>query len=227
MKDVAVIFDLDGTLIDNNAFHLKAWQEFYKKRNRTLTEEEYKKDFNGKTNADVLALVFQQALLPEENDKYTTEKEDLYRKIYEPHIEPVKGLLKLLQEIYNAAIPMAIATSGIKVNIDYMFEHLPIRHFFKEVIYSKHIKKGKPDPEIYFVTAKKINVSTENCVVFEDAVAGIQSAKAAGMKVIAITTTHTPEELSMADKLIHDYDEISVTDIVTLLNANHDKFRKL
>ena len=220
MDQTAVIFDLDGTLIDNNSFHLKAWQEFYRKRNRTLTEEEYKKDFYGKTNVDVLAHVFSQPLSPEENDRYTNEKEDLYRQMYEPHIKPIKGLLNLLQQLQDAGIPMAIATSGIKVNIDYMFQHVPIRHYFKEVIYSKDIKKGKPDPEIYFVTAKKLNVLPENCLVFEDSVAGIRSAKAAGMKVVAITTTHTPDELSAADKLINNYDEISVKDVYRLLEKN-------
>jgi beta-phosphoglucomutase family hydrolase len=214
MNEVAVIFDLDGTLIDNNSFHIKAWQEFYKKRNRALTEEEYKKHFNGKTNSDVLAHVFEHPLSSEENDRYTNEKEDLYRKIYEPHIQPVKGLLIFLQQLRNAGIPMAIATSGIKVNIDYMFRHVPIRHYFKTVIYSKHIKKGKPDPEIYFVTAKELNVSPENCVVFEDSVAGIRSAKAAGMKVIAVATTHTPDELKEADRLIYDYEQVSVNDII-------------
>ena len=212
-----MIFDLDGTLIDNNSFHLKAWQAFYKKRNRSLTEEEYKQHFNGKTNVDVLAHVFEDPLSPEENERYTHEKEDLYREIYKPHIKPVKGLVNLLEQIHIARIPMAIATSGIKVNIDYMFEHVAIRHYFKEVIYSKDIKRGKPDPEIYFVTAKKLNVHPENCIVFEDSVPGIQSAKAASMKVIAITTTHTPEELHPADKLIHDYDEISINDIYEFL----------
>lgn len=226
MPDIAVIFDLDGTLIDNNSFHIKAWQEFYKKRNRTLTEEEYKEHFNGKTNTDVLAYVFDQPLSPQENETYTNEKEDLYRIIYEPHIQPVKGLLNLLQQLQNAKIPMAIATSGIKVNIDYMFKHLDIKHFFKEVIYSKDIQKGKPDPEIYFITAQKLHVMPENCVVFEDSVAGIQSAKAAGMKVVAIATTHTPEELKMADKLIYNYDEISMTDINQLLKNSHDRNNK-
>jgi beta-phosphoglucomutase len=217
MPDIAVIFDLDGTLIDNNSFHIKAWQEFYKKRNRILTEEEYKEHFNGKTNTDVLAYVFDHPLSAQENETYTNEKEDLYRVIYEPHIKPVKGLLNLLQQLHDANIPMAIATSGIKVNIDYMFTHLDIKHVFKEVVYSKDIQKGKPDPEIYFITAQKLHVLPENCMVFEDSVAGIQSAKAAGMKVIAVATTHTPGELKLADKLIYDYDEISITDINQLL----------
>jgi beta-phosphoglucomutase family hydrolase len=216
MTSIAVIFDLDGTLIDNNSYHIKAWQEFYKKRNRVLSEEEFKRDFNGKTNADVLKYVFDKPLSKEESEKYTHEKEALYREIYKPYIKPVKGLLNLLQQLQSAGIPMAIATSGIPVNIEYMFEHVPVKLFFTAVINSTHIKKGKPDPEIYMLTAKKLNVSPENCVVFEDAVAGVQSAKAAGMKVVAITTTHIKDELSQADKFISDFDEISVDDIIQL-----------
>src|SRR5437588_3652800 len=158
MNKIAVIFDLDGTLIDNNSFHIKAWQEFYKKRDRILTEEEYKTHFNGKTNEDVLNYVFKHQLSETQRHEYTDEKETLYRKIYEPYIQPLKGLVHLLARLQDAGIPMAIATSGIKVNIDYMFQHIPIREYFKTVVYSLHIKKGKPDPEIYFFTAKELNV---------------------------------------------------------------------
>lgn len=217
MGQQAVIFDIDGTIIDNNSFHLQAWQQFYKKRNRTLTEKEYKKHFNGKTNSDVLDYVFKKPLSGEEKEAYTNEKENLYREIYKPYIKPVKGLLNLLLQLQNAGIPLAIATSGIKVNIDYMFMNLDIRRFFKEVVYSKHIHKGKPDPEIYFVTAEKLNILPKNCLVFEDSVAGVQSAKSAGMKVVAITTTHTANELKLADKIIADYDEILVKDILGIL----------
>ena len=100
---------------------------------------------------------------------------------------------------------MAIATSGIQPNIDFMFEEVPIKSYFKEVVNSSHISKGKPDPEIYLKTASLLNVSPNHCLVFEDAVVGIKSAKAAGMKVIAVATTQPREELSMADMIIDDY----------------------
>jgi len=86
-----------------------------------------------------------------------------------------------------------------------MFENIPIKKYFKTVINSSHIKKGKPDPEIYLKVASLLNVPTKNCLVFEDAVVGIKSAKAAGMKVIAVATTEPKEELSEADMIIDDY----------------------
>lgn len=218
MSHYAVAFDLDGTLIDNNHYHLLAWQAFYEKRNRKLSLEEYKTSFNGRTNADVVKYVFndpniQQTLI----DQYTREKEELYREIYAPHIQPVKGLIPLLEALQQRNIPMVIATSGILPNIDFMFTHIPIRHFFSNVIYSAHISKGKPDPEIYQLAANKMGLPPENCIAFEDATVGIRSAKAAGMKVVALTTTHAITELGEADRIITDFSEISPENLGALV----------
>ena len=115
---------------------------------------------------------------------------------------------------------MAIATSGILVNIDFMFDHVPIRHFFEQVINSTHIQNGKPDPEIFITTARKLQVYPENCVVFEDSIAGVEAANAAGMKVVALTTTHTLEELHDADLVIDDYTQISYGKLLSMLKKN-------
>ncbi|MEO9144085.1 MAG: HAD family phosphatase [Ginsengibacter sp.] len=201
----AVIFDLDGTLLDNNPYHLKSWLEYLKNIGRHISEEEYNKNINGRTNKDVIEYIYERKLSEEEILKYSLEKEAVYRKIYEPFIKPVKGLLDFLEMLKDKNIPMAIATSGIQPNIDFMFQNVPIQKYFKAVVNSSHITKGKPDPEIYLKTASLLNVLPKNCLVFEDAVVGIKSAKAAGMKVIAIATTQTREELSIADMIVDDY----------------------
>ena len=141
----------------------------------------------------------------EEAMVYALEKEALYREIYKADIKPVNGLLELLEAFHKINIPMAIATSGIQVNIDFMFEHIPIKQYFKQVVNSSHISKGKPDPEIYLKTASLLNIPAENCLVFEDAVVGVNAAHAAGMKVIAITTTQSKEELKDAEMIIADF----------------------
>ena len=104
---------------------------------------------------------------------------------------------------------MAIATSGIQVNIDFMFEHVPIRKYFTKIINSSHIKKGKPDPEIFETTAKMLDIESKNCIVFEDSTAGVEAAIGAGMKIIALTTTHSHHELHLADKVIEDFTEVN------------------
>ena len=201
----AAIFDLDGTLIDNNAFHLKTWKIYLEKIGMDISEEAYRKNINGRTNKDALEYIYNRKMTNEEAMVYALEKEALYRQIYKADIKPVNGLLGLLEAFHKKNIPMAIATSGIQVNIDFMFEHIPIKQYFKQVINSSHISKGKPDPEIYIKTASLLNIPAENCLVFEDAVVGVTAAHAAGMKVIAITTTQSKEELKDAEMIIKDF----------------------
>jgi beta-phosphoglucomutase family hydrolase len=201
----AVIFDLDGTLIDNNAYHLKSWKKYLQNIGRDILEEEYNANINGRTNKDVIQYIFQRQMSDEEIVKCTLEKEALYREIYLPFIKPVEGLIEFLEILDKKNIPMAIATSGIQPNIDFMFENLPIKKYFKTVVNSSHITKGKPDPEIYLKAASLLQTAPKNCLVFEDAVVGINSAKAAGMKVIALATTHSRKELTGADIIIEDF----------------------
>ncbi len=211
-----VAFDLDGTIIDNNYYHILSWQEFYKRRNRSFTSEEFIEHFNGKTNADVLKYVFHPNLTAEETHLYTNEKESLYREIYQPHIKPVAGLIELLELLYQKDIPMVIATSGIPVNIEFMLQNIPIAKYFKSIINSTHISHGKPHPEIYQLAAKALNLAPEKCVAFEDAVAGVRSAKTAGFKTIALTTTHQTAELDQADIIVSDFTEVSLQMIHSL-----------
>jgi beta-phosphoglucomutase family hydrolase len=210
MKVKAAIFDLDGTLIDNNTYHLQSWLQYLKDMNREMTEEEYKANVNGRTNKDVIEYIYQRKMNDKEAMKYAHEKEAIYRELYAPYIKPVPGLLELLEKLRSLSIPMAIATSGIQVNIDFLFEHIPIRSYFDVIVNSAHISKGKPDPEIYIKTSELMKVPPVECLVFEDAVVGINSAKAAGMKVVGVLTTHKAEELSGADILIKDFSELLV-----------------
>ena len=205
MNAKAVIFDLDGTLIDNNAFHLLAWKKYLKNIGIDIAEDEYRKNINGRTNKDAIEYIYKRKMTDQEAMVFALEKEAVYRDIYAPSIKPVNGLLELLDILHQLEIPMAIATSGIQVNIDFMFEHIPIKQYFKVVVNSAHIRKGKPDPEIYIKAADLLNIPTQNCLAFEDAAVGVTSAKGAGMKVIALTTTQLKEELAEADMIIDDF----------------------
>jgi len=205
----AVIFDLDGTLIDNNAYHLIAWKKYLENLGIDIAEDEYRKHINGRTNKDAIEYIYKRKMTDEEAMVFALEKEAVYREIYLSHIKPVTGLPELLETLHQLNIPMAIATSGIQVNIDYMFEHIDIKKYFAVVVNSSHISKGKPDPEIYLKAATLLGIPAEHCLAFEDAAVGVTSAKNAGMKVIAITTTQSKEELSNADKIIKDYTAVN------------------
>ncbi len=217
MKPAAVIFDLDGTLIDNNRYHIEAWKVFFEKIGRPFSMEEYKTNMNGRINRDIFQYLFGKELSAEEITRLTDEKEALYRAYYAPHITAIPGLTNLLAQIQEAAIPMAIATSGLPVNIAFMFDHVAIEGYFEQVIDATYITNSKPHPEIFLKAAAAVKANPLNCVAFEDSVAGVRSAKAAGMKVVGLTTTHTAEDLYEADKIIKDYTEINVTDLYELL----------
>lgn len=215
-----VAFDLDGTLVDNNYYHILAWQEFYRKRGRTLDTDDYKANFNGRTNADVVRYVFRgEELTDTDIARYTDEKESLYREIYAPVIQPVAGLIPLLEVLHKTGIPMVIATSGIVPNIEFMFRHIPIRQYFRTVINSTHITQGKPHPEIYEKAAAAMGLPAPQCIAFEDAHVGIASAKGAGMKVVALTTTHTTTELSDADLVVKNFTGITIEGLHKLLHV--------
>ena len=147
--------------------------------------EEYKTNVNGRINREIFNYIFQKELTAEDIELYTNEKEELYRQLYAPHIKPVPGLIDLLEELQEASIPMAVATSGLPVNIQFMFENISIEKYFKAIVDATHIKNGKPDPEIFFKAAELVNADPAFCIAFEDSVAGVRSAKAAGMKVVA------------------------------------------
>ncbi|MDD2792253.1 MAG: HAD family phosphatase [Sediminibacterium sp.] len=204
----AVIFDLDGTMIDNNTYHLAAWRQYLTDLGIQISDEAYRKHINGRTNKDAIEYIYQRKMTNEEAMVYTLEKEAVYRRIYQPFIQPVEGLTPLLEFLEEHKIPMGIATSGIRVNIDFMFEHIPVRKFFSTIINSEHITHGKPHPEIFLTTAEALHIPPEFCLVFEDAAVGVKAAKAAGMNVVALTTTQTAEELSDSDLIINNFSDL-------------------
>jgi HAD superfamily hydrolase (TIGR01509 family) len=218
MKPAAIIFDLDGTLIDNNHYHFLAWQAFYKNQGLELTHDYYKHEMSGKTNKDLFDKLFNTKLTPEASAAHANVKESLYRQLYEPHIAPITGLIEFLDSIKLAGIPMAVATSGIPVNIAFMFNKLPmLLNYFETVVDFTAVTHGKPHPEIYLTAAKRLGVEPTRCIAFEDAWAGIESAKDAGMKVVALTTTHPADELHSAHHVIKDYTQINLAIIQQLL----------
>lgn len=218
MKELkAVIFDIDGTILDNNDYHFLAWQKYLEGMGIQMSDEDFKENISGRTNQDATEHVFGRKMTDEEAASYYLDKEKIYRGLYKKDIAPITGLIDFLQDLQQHHTIMAIATSGIQENIDFMFQHVPISQFFTAILKGDDITNGKPDPEIFTKTAKKLNVPAANCVVFEDSTSGVQAGKAAGMKVIALTTTHTKEELSEADLVINDYTQVNYDKVAALL----------
>ncbi len=206
-----VIFDMDGVIVDSNPFHKEAWKLFLKKYDFNLSEDDFKKKIFGKTNRDILEIFFGNKLTRKKVEAYTYEKELFYQKSFEPYICLTNGLEPFLETLKFNNIKIGISTSAPVMNIDFVMEKTGIRDYFSVIVDESQINKGKPDPEIYLKTASRLSVKPSECIVFEDSISGVRSARNAGMKVIGITTTHLDEELSgLVDFVINDFSGLSL-----------------
>jgi len=208
----AVIFDMNGVIINDEHFHQQGWKWYSRKNNIELTEEDLKK-MTGRVASENLRYVHKRDLSPEEEKKAIHERIAYVMKIFKPHLRIMEGLGKFLEELYKNHIPMALATSAAPEYFDFIMGGLNIRKYFKVVITSENVTKGKPDPEIYLKTANKLRVDPKDCIVFEDSISGIKAGQAAGMKVVAIATTHSTKELEIADKVIVSFKDLSIEDL--------------
>lgn len=204
---MAVIFDMDGVLVDNGDFHYKAWKLFCEKYFIPFSEDKFRTSFFGRTNQQVLNALFVRTLKPVEIRKLADEKEEIYREIYAPYIKPVNGLNPFIKKLNSAEIPIGVATSAPKENVSFVLNALGIADYIDVIVDDSMVVNGKPHPEIYLKAAQLLHSKPENCVVFEDSLSGTKSAYDAGTKVIAITTTLPAEKHQFAHHIISDFTE--------------------
>lgn len=207
MKFNGAIFDMDGVVVDNHRYHFKAWMEFSRTHNFELNEQIYREKFNGKTNADLFKMIFKNPS-PEEMKKYADEKEGLYQKLYFPEMKAHTGLIDFLEWLKQHKIKVALGTSAPPENVDFVLDHLKLRHYFEVIVDGTMVEKGKPDPQVYQLCAMKLGFEPKNCVVFEDSLAGLESGERAGCSIIAVATSHQAHELKVkTENIIHDFTE--------------------
>ncbi|HEX5169923.1 MAG TPA: HAD family phosphatase [Cyclobacteriaceae bacterium] len=198
------IFDMDGVIVDSNPFHRIALQQFCRAHGFDLTDKQLQEKIYGRTNRDWIVNLFGN--LPEETlNRYADEKEALYRKIYANDIMPVPGLIPFLEKLDSYDLPRAIATSAPAANVDFTLSKTGTQKFFSIILDDKDIVVGKPNPEIYLKTAASLKIPPDQCLVFEDSFSGVSAARAAGCKVIGITTTHSADELASVDIAIENF----------------------
>jgi beta-phosphoglucomutase len=217
MKNFTAIFDMDGTLVDNTPYHFKSWKELFKKHHLgELSLDTYKKEISGVPIIETLRRLFGDKYDEAGLQELLNEKETYYREIYAPYLKPVNGLENFLTALKNAGIKMAIASSATVADIDFILNKIPIRDDFESIIDGSQVSKGKPNPQIFLKAAESLNAKPEDCVVFEDSIAGIKSGNAAGMKVVGITTGHPAAALQPSSLVIDDYSTLTVQQLAAL-----------
>ena len=196
MGQRAVLFDMDGVVIDNLPYHVDAWLLYCERHGIHLTREIFYKDLNGLNSKDTFEWLLKREITREEIIEMEEEKEEIYRGFYKPFLSPAPGLMDFLALLKANGIKTALGTSAGPGNIDFILDGLGIRAEFDAVIGGAEVTKGKPDPEIYVRAAGLVHVSPEDFWVIEDSLQGIEAGLFAGMKVVGMTTSHSPDELS-------------------------------
>jgi len=215
LQQVGVLFDMDGVLVDSNPYHKIALQEFCKRHQKFLSEEELIQKVYGRTNKDWITNLFGN-ISQETLTQYANEKEALFREIYAPHVKPVDGLTDFLNELIENKIPFTISTSAPSENVAFTLKAIALENVFPIILDERFVNKGKPDPEIYIKSAAAIQLPTSQCWVIEDSISGIQAGKSAGCKVIGITTTHLANEMPLADFIIQDFKQLKLNQLMNM-----------
>lgn len=214
------IFDMDGVLVDNMMIHMEAFGEL-SRRYGVEFDRAYVLSLAGMGNAELFGEVFPHEVIDTVGvDALAQEKEAIYREIYAPKLVATPGLVDFLKKLKAANVKTAVGTSAPKINLDFVLDGLGIRCYFDEIVTSDMVTNCKPDPEIYLVAAAKLGLKPAECLVFEDAVVGIQAAHAAGIKVVALSTSVDKAKLeaqSGVALVISDFTHVEFSELKVLV----------
>jgi HAD superfamily hydrolase (TIGR01509 family) len=183
----AVLWDMDGTLIDSEEFHWISWRNTLADEGITITHEQFLSSF-GQRNDSILPRWLGAAATPELIEKIAKAKEELYRQlIIRNGISPLPGVADWVDRLHKQGWLQAIASAAPRANVEVVLQALSATHVFQAVVSAEDVHRGKPDPEVYLMAASRVGVPPERCIVVEDAVAGIEGARRGGMRSIGVS----------------------------------------
>jgi HAD superfamily hydrolase (TIGR01509 family) len=220
LSAIGVIFDWDGVIIDSSRQHEESWERLAREERKPLPAGHFKAGF-GKKNEWIIPTLLQWTGDPAEVRRLSLRKEALYREIIlEKGLSALPGVLPLLQGLKDARVPTCIGSSTHRENITTILGVLGFAGLFGGMVTSEDVTHGKPHPDVFLKAAAKNARLPERCIVFEDAFAGIAAARAGGMKVVGVATTHAPEELvEKVDRVVLHVGEVTVADLQALVFA--------
>jgi beta-phosphoglucomutase len=217
-SEFAVIFDVDGVLVDSYEAHFRSWQMLAQERGLTMSEEQFVATF-GRTSREIIAHLWESHA---ESDSAIAElddrKEAHYRDILCENFPAMEGAVELIDALTAAGVRLAVGSSGPPENVALVLEHLGRRSCFGGVVTGTDVQRGKPDPQVFQLAAERLGVAPQRCVVVEDAPAGVQAAHAAGMKCVAIASTgRVRDDLRSAELIVDGLGELTVDHFRQLL----------
>jgi beta-phosphoglucomutase len=214
----AVLWDMDGVIVDSFDGHYRSWQQTFDELHQPFDLDQFRKTF-GMNNRSILQTVLNRDLSEEFIQKVSDHKEELFRLLIRGSAELLPGVATWLQRFKELGIKQAVASSAPQANIDALLDELKIRNYFAAEAAGATLK-GKPDPEVFLLAARLLSVDPRNCLVIEDAMAGVEAARRAGMKCVAVLTTNPAEKLAGADVVLQDLTLFTSEMLLRLFDVN-------
>jgi beta-phosphoglucomutase family hydrolase len=212
----AFIFDMDGTIVDNMAFHTDSWLAFFARRGKTYEADAFFRETAGAQGREILRARLGPDVPDDEIALLAQEKDALYRDLYGPHRRAIEGFESLVTASRAQGVKLAVATSAPPLNIVFTLDELDLRRHFDAVVGAVDVKQGKPHPDVFLKAAEQLGVDPAECIVFEDAPMGVEAARRAGMRAVVITTTLPAEAFAEFDNVIRIVKDYADLDIGTL-----------
>lgn len=220
-ENYCVIFDMDGVLADTGPIHYESWVKLAKQIGVKFSKKFFNLTF-GQQSVTITRELVGPKIEQEVVEKWADLKERYYREMVKDELKPLPGALVLIKVLHARNFKLAVGSSGPPENVELLLSTLSIKDYFDVIITAAEVKNGKPAPDVFLIAAEKLNIKVDNCLVIEDAPVGIAAARKAGMKVIALRTTHCNVELLDADMTVQDLSSINLKDILELLGIKKD-----
>jgi beta-phosphoglucomutase len=221
-KTFGAIWDVDGTLVDTAELHFRAWQEVCREIGQPFSRADFAATF-GRRNPDIVAQLFGNRYGEAETAAIGERKEELYRAEARKGVQPLPGVKALLEDLRQAGFRQAVASSAPRANLELILPLLGVKHFFEVVVAMEDTQRGKPDPQVFLLAAQRLDIPPPRCMVFEDAVAGVEAARNGGMKCIAVRFVgHHPEEAlrkAGADLVVPTLEQVTAAAVRGLLES--------
>jgi beta-phosphoglucomutase len=214
MNGYAVIWDVDGTLVDTAELHFAAWSALAREINQPFSRADFTATF-GKRNPEIIHQLYGDRFSEQETVRLGRRKEELYRAAARQQgVKLLPGVTSLLQELSEAGYQQAIGSSAPRENLDLILQLTGTAHFFSALVSAEDTERGKPDPQVFLVAADRLGIPPPRCMVMEDAPAGVQAAKAGGMKCIAVSFVGHHSDAALkeagADLVVKTLEQVSV-----------------
>jgi HAD superfamily hydrolase (TIGR01509 family) len=205
----AVVFDMDGVLVDSGAHHREAWVATLGELGLPARDGFWRVTI-GRPAEEAVALLVAGVDVAEAR-RLADRKRSHYTRLSRRGIVPVRGAPAFVEGLVHAAVPIAVATSAVRRDLERVLEALGLLPHFPITVSANDVERGKPHPDVYLRAAAGLGVDPRHCVAFEDAVVGVQAARAAGMRVVGVTTAHEPRELlgAGAERTINDFEGLA------------------